>query len=107
MRLRPQIACNPLDAPRASGTVRAVAEILSLHQSQVRRLVETGELESFTTGKRGVRIYWDSVADYQARRTRQAARKVVGAPQSPKPRFRRNAASIASHRAALAVLEAA
>jgi excisionase family DNA binding protein len=102
MTFRPHIAGNPTDAPRPTGTVKTVAEMLATHQSQVRRMVQTGELEAHRIGKRGVRIFLDSVADFQTRTTRESLR----GSESPKPKIRRNAASTAAHRAALAILKA-
>jgi len=98
-----RIAGDPLDAPRRSSKVKAVAEFLDTTQSHVRQLVASGELESHTLGKRGVRVYWDSVVDYQGRN----ARAVALQPQSLRPRARPTAASTAADRAALASLKAA
>src|SRR5262245_48136763 len=103
MTFRPYIAADPAAAPRPCATVKAVAAILAVDQSQVRRLVQTGELEAHTVGKRGVRIFLDSLVDYQQRKTRQPIRGAAGAP---KPKIRRNPASTAAHRQALAVLRA-
>ena len=58
-------------APRSAAKVKTVAALLDADPAIVRRLVNKGELESFTIGKRGVRIYLDSVADYQQRQARQ------------------------------------
>jgi len=80
-----------------------VAEALSTTQSHVRQLVARGDLESFTIGKRSVRIYWDSVADYQDRNTRPGPVKT----ESLKPRAKPSAASTAAARAAYATLQAA
>jgi excisionase family DNA binding protein len=103
MTFRPHIAGNPAEAPRPSGTVKHVAEVLDAHQSQVRKLVRSGELESHIIGKRGVRIFLDSVASYQARSIPSSTLT----HESPKPIIRRkpaNPADIAAHRSAKATL---
>jgi hypothetical protein len=51
---------------RQSRKGATVAAALELEESQVRRLVDAGELEAHGIGKRDLRIYLDSVADYQA-----------------------------------------
>lgn len=80
--------------------------MLDADESQIRRLVDAGELEAHIIGKRGIRIYLDSVEDYQARQAR-AARPRAAAPEEGAPRRRRSAtASTAAHRAALARLRA-
>lgn len=52
---------------RHSARVKTVAAILDQDESQVRRLIAKGDLEGHRTGKRGVRIYLDSVRRYQER----------------------------------------
>lgn len=89
-------------APREAGRVCDVMKILAADESQVRRLVKDGELESFRIGKRGVRIYLDTVADYQARRNNPA--KPVDRTQ--KARTERKAATSAALRSAMAELRA-
>ncbi len=59
---------------RPSARVSAVAQMMDCDQSQVRRLVKTGALESHRVGKRGLRIFLDSVAVYQESRTEQIVR---------------------------------
>lgn len=55
------------DQVRRSVRVRTVAEILDCDESQVRRLVAERALEAHPFGKRGIRVYLDSVTDYQLR----------------------------------------
>jgi excisionase family DNA binding protein len=86
---------------RLSVRVKHVAAILDCDQSQVRRLVDRGELEAHRIGKRGVRIYLDSVDDYRARGVIKAAR----APQMPHKPLISKATRIATA-AALADLRA-
>lgn len=90
------------EAPRPSSRVRNVAVMLDADESQVRRLIKDGELKTHCMGKRGVRIYLDSVADYQRRKAREAAM----APEKPTVR-RRRAVTTAAHKQALAQLRAA
>jgi len=104
-RLRPRIAPDPAEAPRESRKVSAVAAMLDLVPSQVYRLVEDGTLESYTVGKRGIRIYLDSVADYQARRARAPVRGPASPSVKPRPKPRRNPASSAALKSAIAYLE--
>jgi len=99
-----RIAGNPADARRPSGKVKAVAEYLDMARSHVRQLVDAGELEAHKVGKRGVRIYWDSVTDYQRRNARPVER---AGRESAKPARRPSAVSMAADRAALASLKAA
>lgn len=85
---------------RQSRKVATVAAALELEESQVRRLVETGQLEAHGIGKRGLRIYLDSVAEYQAR----TARKALGIPEAGGRRAARQdraRTSGAAHKAAM------
>ncbi len=88
---------------RESRRVSTVAKMLDADESQVRRLVAAGELEIHRIGRRGIRIYLDSVAAYQAR-TAQAIKPVgkasVGAPE-------RRKASAAALKSAIAELRQA
>jgi excisionase family DNA binding protein len=63
-------------APRPSAKVKAVAGILDCDDSTVRRLVRDGQLEAHRTGKRGIRVYLDSIATYQT------AREVMPCPRN-------------------------
>src|SRR5262245_20868478 len=99
---RLHVAGNPLDAPRPSGTVKAVAEVIGAHPATVDRLVDSGALEGYQLGKR-IRVYWDSVADYQGR---NGIKPTAKAPDSPPPKHRPKPASIAAHRAAVASMDA-
>ena len=71
---------------RPSARVSKIAELLDCDETQVRRLVSSGQLQSHRIGKRGLRIYLDSVVEYQEWRTnslnprseeRKAARSMV------------------------------
>ena len=88
-------------APRPSAKVKTVAEMLDADPAIVRRLVDKGELESHTIGKRGVRIYLDSVADYQDRQMRQIAKRETRSEKRERRQSTRAAA-----RAAIAGLKA-
>jgi len=52
-------------AVRPSARIKTVAKLLDCNQSQVRELVVIGALEAHRIGKRGWRIFLDSVAAYQ------------------------------------------
>lgn len=54
-----------LKSVRPSARIKTVAKLLDCNQSQVRELVTSGALESHRIGKRGWRVFLDSVAAYQ------------------------------------------
>lgn len=91
-------------SPRPSARVRTIAAMLDADETTIRRLVDAGELEAHTIGKRGVRIYLDSVTDYQERQAREVHRPRPPGPDEARPR---RPASSAAHRAAIANLRAA
>lgn len=76
MTIRPHIAAYPaaIAVERVSARVKHVASILDCDESQIRRLIETGDLEAHRLGKRGVRVYLDSVEAYRARGAISASR---------------------------------
>ena len=84
---------------RPSARVSAVAQMMDCDQSQVRRLVKTGALESHRVGKRGLRIFLDSVAAYQESRTER-----IVCPREQKQQKR--AIARKSYKDALATLRA-
>lgn len=103
VRLNSTLPDPPVDMlPRASARVGTVARLLDCDESQVRRLVREGLLESHGVGKRGVRVYLDSVAHYQSSRSgpKPPARDTAP-PEKPK---RASPASRAAHAAAMAAL---
>ncbi|HWU54800.1 MAG TPA: helix-turn-helix domain-containing protein, partial [Rhizomicrobium sp.] len=51
--------------PRPSARVKTVAKLLEIDASQVRRMVADGSLEAHRIGKRGIRIFLDSVQAWQ------------------------------------------
>jgi hypothetical protein len=68
------------ETPRRSARVKTVAkDYFDSDQTQVRRLIDAGELETYTIGKRGVRVFLDSVAAYQQRKTK-SAKPIKGVP---------------------------
>lgn len=102
MNGRPHIALDPASAPRPSAKVSTVAGLLDCDDGDVRRLVRAGELEAHTKGKRGIRIFLDSVREYQ---DRQARPSPAVSPPIHRPKARA-AASSAAYKAALAGLAA-
>lgn len=88
-------------ALRASKRIAWVAAALDCDEKQIRALIDSGELEGHGIGKRGVRVYLDSVTAYQERNARQAK-----SPTNPevKPPRRRAPASQAAHNSAMAYL---
>ncbi len=102
MTVRPPLPAQPL--PRDSARIARVAEILACDESDVRRLLDRGELQGFRHGIRGVRVYLDSVLAYQESRA-IAPRKPRGAqPKRPPPQ--RTSASRAAQARAEAELRA-
>ena|SRR5579859_3553779 len=68
---------------RPSARVAAVAELLDCHPTDIRRLVNKGELEAHRKGVRGIRVFLDSVRRYQERQVchpKVARRIAVPAP---------------------------
>lgn len=102
MTFQPRIAADPASAPRPSARVATVAEILDCDAGDVRRLIRAGELETHGKGKRGVRVFLDTVRDYQDRQTkpRPSLGDVIHKPRA------RSGASTAAFRAAMAGLAA-
>lgn len=99
------ISSIPIEATvqvRASARVAAVARLLDCHPTDIRRLVDTGDLEAHRKGVRGIRVFLDSVQHYQERRAclPKAARRAG----SPKPAKKQ--APTAGYRAALTDLKA-
>lgn len=92
------------DIARESRRVATIAAMLELDESQVRRLVDEGELEAHRIGKRGLRVYLESVAAYQARQARPATRKLE---HRARVNAARRAVATSAHRFAMAELEKA
>jgi excisionase family DNA binding protein len=82
---------------RESARVATVAHLLDCDQSTVRRMVASGSFETHQVGKRGIRIFLDSVAEYQA------AKSKLATPRMDNPQVRARAPR-AAHATALAAL---
>lgn len=97
MTARATLPVDPaaLSSVRPSARVRTVADILDCDESQVRRLILAKKLETHGLGKRGLRVYLDSVRDYQA-----------GKEPAPKPKSVPSKAGRAAHLHAMAELRA-
>lgn len=102
MNMRPRLADDPAAYVRPSARVARIAELLDCDPGDIRRLIAYGELEAHGKGVRGVRVYLDSVQDYQARRA-VVPRLAPAVPKKTKPRA---PASTAAYRAAMAGLKA-
>lgn len=77
-----------------------MAKILEWDESQVRRAVETGALEAYRICKRGIRVYIDSVREYQeSRKVAPTKKTILGKPG-------RTRISTRAHRAAMEELRA-
>lgn len=83
MNVRAHIATDPAVTPRPSARVARVAELLDCDERKVRRLIDLGELETHGLGVRGLRVFLDSIADYQAGRPRPIKNAIA---KSAKPR---------------------
>jgi excisionase family DNA binding protein len=94
-----------IDEPmiRPSAKVGTVARQLDEDPSQIRRMVANGDLEAHRTGKRGIRIFLDSVEAWQkANRVKANKKPGIVVPDAPKPPSR---ATQAAHRQAVAHLQ--
>jgi hypothetical protein len=89
------------ESPRESRKVKTVAAMLEMDESQIRRMEQDGELEGHGHGKRGLRIYLDSVIDWQKRHARASER-----PGDGKVVERRRRAASAAHNEAMEELRA-
>lgn len=67
LRLAPLLIDSPIIRP--SARVRAVADMLGDDPSHIRRMVKAGDLQAHRHGKRGIRIFLDSVEAYQRDQT--------------------------------------
>lgn len=68
MILRAAITPEALEGLRQSLRVRRVAQLLDMDMGSVYKLIKRGELEAHKSGTRGMRIYADSLQDFQTRR---------------------------------------
>jgi excisionase family DNA binding protein len=101
MTARLTLAPDSAAMVRQSARVARVAELLDLDESAVYRMVRTGELEGHGHGIRGVRVYLDSVAAWQASRDLASSQ---AAQSRAKLRAQRSAVSRAAQASALAEL---
>jgi hypothetical protein len=88
MPASPPLSYEAAALVRASARVATVAGLLDCHPSDIRRLVDAGELQAHTKGARGVRVFLDSVADYQerhVRRPRGTRKPTVARPHGKAP----------------------
>jgi excisionase family DNA binding protein len=107
MTRRPHLAPSAvaLQGERLSVRVERVCEIFDCEPSQVYRLIDAGDLEAHSFGKRGVRVYLDSVAAYRERNAKHP--RVKGGKRRPTERPAPTPASKAAHNAAMASLREA
>jgi excisionase family DNA binding protein len=94
----PALAADPAVFVRPSARVIRVMELLDVDESTVRRLIDRGEIEAHGVGKRGIRVYLDSVRGYQD------ARAVPPKGGKPKLKAQRSDVARAAHRGAEAAL---
>ena len=87
-----------LAATRRSVSVRGAAQILSCNDKTIRALLAQGSLEGHRLGKRGVRLYLDSLDRYREQnQITTDGNPVVGEPTKP-------GRTTAAHREALTSL---
>lgn len=85
---------------RGSIRVAKLAEAWDCDHSQIRRLIDSGELEAHGIGKHGLRVYLDSAAAYQ--RNKKRAPKEQAKTGKPAPHARRpGPVDNAAHKAAM------
>lgn len=102
-RLVPPLTMEVEPEIRPSARVRTVARLLDDEPSQIRRMLARGDLEGHREGKRGVRIFLDSVAAWQARGTFKP--KESPGKDAPPPPKSRSRATQAAHRQAVSLLQ--
>lgn len=86
---------------RPAAKISTVAEMLEVDHGTVRKMINRGELQAFTLGKRAIRVFLDSVAAYQD------GQFIKSQPEVREERRRRRLANSAAHKAAVAGLQAA
>lgn len=94
-------AAEGLPCLRQSIRLQRAAALLDCDPSHVRQLLKAGHLEGHRIGKRGIRIYVDSLRAYQEARPLAVSRQAAGSDKPP-PRPRAGA----GHRQATAALKA-
>lgn len=86
MTTRPRLAvpidANALAGVRPSVRVATAAQLLDVDRGEIYRLLDAGALEGHRKGKRGKRVYLDSLRAYQADNTLQPRRQLA-APAPP------------------------
>jgi excisionase family DNA binding protein len=65
LRLAIDSSQSRMDVPRESVCVNRAAEILACDPSYVRKLIKRGRLDAYRMGRRGIRIFADSLRAYQ------------------------------------------
>lgn len=79
------VAPPSIEAPivRPSAKVATVAQLLEDDPRQVRRMVARGDLEAHRVGKRGIRVFLDSVEALQRDQALKAQKTPQDAPAPP------------------------
>jgi hypothetical protein len=99
------VAPAPIDQPviRPSARIARVAQLLDEDPRQVRRMLERGDLEGHKSGKRGIRVFLDSVEAWQ----KKTALGALAPAQPPRPVAARQmtGATQAAHRQAKGYLQ--
>ena len=90
-----RLAADPAEAAavsrlRDSVRLKTAAAALDCDPSHIRQLLGAGDLEGHRIGKRGIRIYVDSIEAYQAGRPICLTKK--GRAKAPPPKPRQSAA---------------
>lgn len=104
----PRAVVNPAladllpDGP--SCTVKEAAALLAMPRSEVYAAVHGGDLLGHRVGKRGVRVYLRSIAEYQRRRAIPSVTRKRDSAPAAEPPVSKPAKPTAGHREALAFL---
>jgi hypothetical protein len=94
-----------IDVPviRPSAPVSAIAQLLATRESQIRRMVARGDLQAHIVGKRGIRVFLDSVEALQRDQLVKAKKPdLAGQAPPPKPM---SGATRAAHRQSVGYLQ--
>jgi len=98
MTARPALSADPSALVRQSARVATVAQLLDCDESTVRRMVASGSFETHRVGKRGIRIFLDSVAEYQAAKSKLATPPIKNQKVRAKAPRAAHAAAVAALR---------
>ena len=103
MTMHVALAPDPAAQVRPSARVKTVAKLLDCDPGCIWDLIHDGEVETHGKGKRGIRVYLDSVRAYQDRENKPLP---DGSPATIQAKKRTSVTSTAAFRTAMAGLQA-